>query len=212
MNTFQTAWMVSLVVMVVASAAIGWCLKRDVLGILIDARCRLSLSRLQTMAWTIPILSAICAAIYAYRSLNITVPTPIWALMGISVASVAGTELIKGNKSRQEPTQAVLTSLGTGAKHRGVLTANAAPKDARLGDLFMGDEVLDDQFVDITKVQMFFFSLALLLGYASLLWSFTPQSDGALAFPEMSPSLVTLLGISHTGYLTVKAAPKTPTA
>jgi hypothetical protein len=60
---------------------------------------------------------------------------------------------------------------------------------------------------------MFFFTLATVVGYAMILWSydFKPEDAGVVQFPKFSASLVTLLLISHTGYLTVKAAPKTPT-
>ena len=94
---------------------------------------------------------------------------------------------------------------------RGILPINPQPKDARIADLFMGDELTNHNYVDISKVQLFFFTLAAISGYFYTLWRYSWPQDGAIVFPDFSVSLVTLLGISHTGYLTVKAAPKTPT-
>lgn len=94
-----------------------------------------------------------------------------------------------------------------------MLKANAGPKEASLLDMFKGEEVTDFEYVDISKVQMFFFTVAAWLGYLIVLWNgpLSTNADGALVFPELSTSIVTLVGISHAGYLTIKAVPKTPT-
>ncbi len=75
--------------------------------------------------------------------------------------------------------------------------------------MFKGEELSDAPYVDIAKVQMFFFTIAIWLGYAASLYHADFSGDPT-GFPEISAGLVALIGISHAGYLTVKAAPKTP--
>ena len=82
--------------------------------------------------------------------------------------------------------------------------------------MFTGEELKDSRSVDIGKVQMFFVSIALWLAYGFTLWNSLPAMSpsgltGVVHFPEFSTTMVALLGISHAGYLTVKAIDKTPT-
>jgi hypothetical protein len=65
---------------------------------------------------------------------------------------------------------------------------------------------------------MFLFTIAAIVGYVWALWnadlgksSAELKADYELFYPTLSASLVTLIGISHAGYLTVKASPKTDT-
>jgi hypothetical protein len=134
----------------------------------------------------------------------------VWALMGISIGSTAGAVIVNGTKANQNPAASMIHSAAA-TNRRGLLATNSLPSAARWSDLFKGDELVDCSSVDISKVQMFFFTVAVLYAYTGTLWSLTPATDGSVAFPNLSTSLVTLLGISHAGYLTVKAAPKTPT-
>ncbi|MBI3861598.1 MAG: hypothetical protein HY290_06855 [Planctomycetia bacterium] len=212
MSQFQTTWIVSLVALLIAFMLVGTWIKKQPLGILIDAQCRMSLSRLQVVLWTWLLISAFFAIAFTFKSMEIQIATEIWALMGISVGSAAGSVIVKGTKAGQQPSDAVPQNLRNLAR-QGVLPTKPEPKDASLSDLFTGEELTDHTFVDISKVQMFFFTIAAVSGYAGALWNCElPSPDGSLKFPALSSGLVTLLGISHAGYLTVKAAPKTPTA
>lgn len=87
----------------------------------------------------------------------------------------------------------------------GVLKTNASCNDASLADLFSGEELSDHNVVDISKVQMFFFTIATIYGYGLAIWGMK-TTPGAVEFPQLSTSLVTLLAISHAGYLTVSSA------
>lgn len=93
----------------------------------------------------------------------------------------------------------------------GLLSRNERASDAAAGDLFRGDEVGTTETLDFGKVQMLFFSVSVIGSYALVLLSALNNGDlystaaGGVALPEMSDSLVTLLGISHGGYLGTKA-------
>ncbi|MCI0519951.1 MAG: hypothetical protein L0Z70_06795 [Chloroflexi bacterium] len=101
-------------------------------------------------------------------------------------------------------------------KKEGLLKVNEKPQQAVLGDLFQGDEIGNYLLIDLSKVQMFFFTLAILVAYgvalASLLGDrvslFNPIG---VNLPAFSSSLNALLGISHAGYLTVKSVDQTKT-
>jgi hypothetical protein len=181
------------------------------LGVLIDARNKMSLSRLQIVLWTWLLLSAVAAVGFAYSTADIEMPVQVWGLLGISVGSTAGSVIVKGTKGAREPAPAAVAAVPP-AVRRGLLSMNAAAGDAALADLFRGDEVIDCRYVDISKVQMFFFTVVALMCYAGALWNFPFESNAKVTFPDLSESVVVLLGISHAGYLTVKAAPRTPTA
>jgi hypothetical protein len=198
--------------------------KHHPLGILIDNRNKYSLSRLQIVLWTWVLVSAFFAIMLVEKTVSIYLPPEIWALMGITTASAAAAVMIKDVKAQQEPTDeqkakqqsAAAAPDSDVAEPLGVL---ATAKKPRLANFFSGDELADDGWVDISKVQMFFFTLAAIAGYVWALWNAENlragpaevAADYELFFPALSASLVTLIGISHAGYLTVKASPKTPT-
>jgi hypothetical protein len=102
-------------------------------------------------------------------------------------------------------------------EQEGLLYVNASPKDARLSDLFQGDEIGNYMLIDLGKVQMFFITIVVLAAYTVALRGlfldhaalFNPLG---VDFPQFSSSLNTLLGISHAGYLSVKSVDQTRTA
>jgi len=178
----------------------------------------MSLSRLQIVLWTILVVSAFFAIGAQAKDMAIYLPPELWALMAISTGSAAGAVIIKSRKAQQQPAAGIAAP--PGAKTLGVLIEAARP---RVSDMFKGEEVIDSDYVDISKVQMFFFTIAALVGYSIVLGAYdlSTPTEGLSAdiaksykeyFPAISSALVTLIGISHAGYLTVKAAPHTPTA
>ncbi len=102
-------------------------------------------------------------------------------------------------------------------KKEGLLKVNDTPKAARLGDLFQGDEIGNYNLIDVSKVQMFFFTVAIIVAYAIAVG--TMLQDPLTVFgplgvdlPPFSSSLNAMLGISHAGYLTVKSVDHTKTS
>jgi len=196
-------------------------------GILINERKIMSLSRFQLVLWTLIILSA-----YATMSLmriKASVPDPLgiaidwrlWALMGISTASLVGTPLVYSTKARKEPAddkpiKDAAVSFGEDEKQvnknrEGVLYGNENISDAAFTDMFEGDELKNTAFIDMAKVQMFFFSLIAALSYVVLILdiivSKTPKELASL--PVLPEGLIAILGISHAGYLTNKTTDHT---
>ncbi len=203
-------------------------------GILINERNLMSLSRFQMIVWTLVILSAyLTIALERVRdksiadALAIALDQRLWALMGISTASLVGTPLIQSTKKAQDPkpqevakAETALTAKGepeTQAEitknSQGVLYANADIKDAAFSDIFEGDEVGNTAYVDVAKVQMFFFTAVAVLSYGVTLfeWIVNKKAADLTAFPLLSGGLVAILGISHAGFLVNKSTTHTPT-
>ncbi len=172
-------------------------------GAFIDERNKVSLSRLQMLLWTVVVLSAYLAAALARVAagttpdpLAIAVPDTLWMLLGISMTSLVGSPLIKGAKVER----------GAGEAAANPIKRNASSGDARWSDLFKGEETNNFSYLDIAKVQMFFFTLVLVFAY-TLLIARAMAGGSFTEFPDLAPGMVALLGISHAGYLTNKAIP-----
>ena len=92
----------------------------------------------------------------------------------------------------------------------GVLHKNASADQASVSEMFRGTEISNCAQVDLSKVQMFFFTVVVLLAYAvataGLLHSGSAMMNPlGVNFPPFSESLNALLAISHGTYLTAKA-------
>ena len=194
-------------------------------GLLIDQRNRMSISRLQFVGWTLLVLSGILTSALinlalGWDPLEFTIPPELFVLMGISTASLVAAPAILGTKGKAAPGVAPMGILAL--KQQGyddvyesdnVVVANKSPLKARWADLLKGEEVGNASVLDLGKVQMFFFTFVLLLAYASALAAtFREAQDAILTLPPIQDGMNVLLGISHTGYLSNKAVPHTPTA
>ncbi|PHR56293.1 MAG: hypothetical protein COA43_14130 [Robiginitomaculum sp.] len=182
-----------------------------VFGILIDSRNKFSLSRLQIVLWTLLLMSSIFLfGVLKGGNLDIVVDPALWALMGISVGSTASAVMIKGTKAARNPNTEQWNILKSGSgdvNHLGLLHVNEAIDQARFIDMFKGEEISDFAYLDVSKVQMFVFTIAIWLAYLSSIIGFVAEKNYS-SLPIISDSLVVLLGISHAGYLTVKASVK----
>ena len=120
--------------------------------------------------------------------LAIAVDWHLWVLMGISTAPLVGTPLLQGLKKKFEPKAGTLkttavaynqTEADVDADCRGLMYVNPTIDDARISDMFGGDEVGNAAFVDLGKVQMFFFTMVAALVYSVLLYQSLDTSNAA---------------------------------
>lgn len=196
------------------------------LGILIGDRNLMSMSRFQMVLWTILIVSAYLTMCLrrvhsgAPNPLDIAMDWHLWALMGISTASFIGSPLLLGNKAQQAADPSAAEKAAAQLKEDagaisqnslGLLYANPSIADASFADMFQGDEIGNTAYIDMAKVQMFFFTFVSLLVYGTALFEMFKGSNLA-EMPKLSDGLIALLGISHAGYLTSKTAASTPKA
>ena len=168
-------------------------------GVLIDDRHRLSLSRLQMMLWGILVLSGYMAAALSNigrgmgSPLDVAIPSELLLSMGISTASLVVAPVALSYKHRRRP---------------GRIATLPNPACSHMSDLFRGEEMSDHEDLDLGKVQMFLFTVVLIVGYALALGDqFAGQEGMISSLPTVDSAVVSLLAISHAGYLTKKAIP-----
>ncbi|CAA9417855.1 MAG: hypothetical protein AVDCRST_MAG03-2327 [uncultured Rubrobacteraceae bacterium] len=222
------AWLIVAGLLTVAFVTIGRGTTGLWAGLLIDPRNKMSLSRLQLSLWPILVLSAfLTVAMFNIRKdpsdnpLNIAVPPQLWGLLGISTTSFVAAGAIKSQKKNlevdaeaKEKTTLAMDKVGENsdklAEPQGALVAYKAPACASVSDLFKGDEVISAAYFDLSKVQVFFFTLIVVFAYAAEVGAMLYGGRSIFALPELSTGIVTLLGISHAGYLTSKSVPSNP--
>lgn len=202
-------------------------------GAFIDDINKISLSRLQLILWTIVVISGFMAAAFSNvlvsgvaNPLAVAMPSQLLQLLGISTASLIGATLISEPKKNATPnlddeTLATKTAAIATQNHvnpdnvttTGVLISKTSARDARWSDLVTGVEIGNGAHLDISRVQMLFFTIVLVAAYiAALGKGLGSQTSAFTAFPSLDEGMIALLGISHVGYLTAKAAPHTPSS
>ena len=208
-----------------------WSCRRP-LGALIEYRNLMSLARFQCILWTIIVLAGFLAMV-AMRlrfpeagpsAMDITIPPELWALMGISTASLVGAPMILQNKIDKTPTDDAMqkasetldkssASAIADVNSMGTLYRNASLDEARITDMLQGDEISNIAYLDMAKVQMLLFTIVGALVYCGALYNALAvhSTDTLATMPALSQGMVTLLGISHAGYLTSKTVDRTPT-
>jgi hypothetical protein len=191
------AWLAIAALMSAFAALAGHGLTGLARGVLIDDRHRVSLSRLQMLVWTVLVLSAYLAAGLANigrgaaSPLSVDIPSELWLAMGISTVSLVGAPVALAYKQRRQ-----------GA----TLERLPHERDARFADLFRGEEESDKALIDLGKMQMLLLTVVVVLGYGLVVGDMFERTQGAFStLPAVDEAVVTLLAISHAGYLTKKA-------
>lgn len=214
--------------------AIGVSITGQRMGILWSARNVYSLSRLQMVLWTLLILSGLAtlvgcryfglllspAAGGAANALAIKIPNELLMVMGISLGSGTLASGILSVKTMGEPAtstaiQAATQRTGGDLNINGNVASRPLDCPPLLRDLFQGDDVAKVGTVDIGKVQQAVVTVLLWFCYLAMLAemfikgvSIEPDKlPGGSTLPIMSEAFVYLLGISHAGYLLLKAVP-----
>jgi hypothetical protein len=225
-NAIAVLW-IELAALTALMITVGVSVTGRVWGILINERNVMSLSRFQAVLWTVIVLADFATILLgrAWQSLPLTdvkdlLRPDLLALMGISYASAVGTSIANANKSgKPTPVTAVRdaqTNLNDQAGNftaaQGVLYKNKDVSDASIGDLFQGDELADAHMTDLSKVQMFFFTIVsavIFLGAADAKFTYMKSIGDKLLIPQLPEALISLMGISHAAYLGNKAVTRT---
>lgn len=251
----EVSFVLIIFLMLAVMLALGLAITRNALGVLINERNIMSLSRFQMALWTIVILAAYfafaCVRIHAWKlgvlnnhqvlihpvdttkdkvpagafiitdPLNIGMDWHLFALLGISTTTLIGTPLILSTKKNDKPdpsaAQKAAPLIGEKPEEiennkQGVLYGNPTINDARLTDMFQGDELINTAQIDLAKVQMFYFTIIAALCFVVLVFQQLIQANTDLSsLPVLPDGLIALLGISHAGYLTSKTVTHTNT-
>jgi hypothetical protein len=230
--TARPGWLCLIAFFAFIALGLGVLSKKTFWGVLIDERNRISLSRLQVTLWTLVLLPTLSTVYWTryqqlpsqtppgkvWQALDFAVPDEVWALLGIQLTSAAASRLIltqKKEKLVDNPTRTNgvtrMNLLGDdGAKSVGALLARDDVSKASWSDLVLSEEVGDAGTLDLSRVQNLFFTGVVVTAYFHALSELFGGNGLITALPPISSGMVTLVGISHAGYLTAKAVPKTP--
>jgi hypothetical protein len=100
---------------------------------------------------------------------------------------------------------------------QGLLYRNPSAAQASWIDLFRGNEIGNYQLTDMAKVQMFFFTIVVVVAYVAAIVALFGNTSAlqhplGVDLPPFSATLNTLLAISHGGYLSAKTIDHTKAA
>jgi hypothetical protein len=207
------AWLCDLVLVTLFFLAVGATFKNSWVGVAVDWRGKISLSRLQIVMWTILFVATLLVAfvwnVAHGGEISLEIPSTAWLLMGIAGVSAVGTPLILSQKPDTTPAGAPLAPPGMVAQ--GVVVARLSGAAPAWSDLVLGDELGNATAIDIGKVQQLLFTLVAIVVYALAVEVLLAGSVGNAipSLPEMSGGFVALLAASHATYLAYKAVPHT---
>ena len=199
MGTFLLVWIVQVLGLALFLAALGAVTKQTVWGVFIDGRNSWSLNQFQVVVWTVIGLPLI-VSVALWRVVHgepadaweFKIPGELLAVMGITLASSVTSVSIKAVKDNTRA-QAV-------AKH--------LPGTSAFSDMFLTEEGDSGLFgIDVTKVQNFIITLALLATYVWIVLAAFADLQGKAvpgALPAFSEQMIALLALSHGGYLVGK--------
>jgi hypothetical protein len=202
-RTKVAAWLITMAMIGLLCGCIGRAITGRWDGVLIDGRNRIALSRLQMFAWTLLILSTLITAVasnlattQSTAAFGITIWDELLVAMGISTVSLAATPALLTLKENASP---------------GTVAARDDTQKPSWLDIFRGDGTDEEMKPDLSKIQQFLITLSIVGGYAVaigyLMYHLGPDARFT-QFPPLDPKFIWLLGISHAGYLTYKAAPR----
>jgi hypothetical protein len=221
------AWLLTLLLMMLFTLIVGIGLCGRCLGVFIDERNFVSLSRFQIVVWTLVVISAILVAFLSNISsgidypLKIVIPPELWILMGISVTSSVASPLIKNSQMEKDISKDIdkIGELKKLANQRGIIKGSKDTfsnmgvilfkKDltqAHFIDIFKGEKLTDGGYLDFAKIQMFYFTIILVIAYGVAIGRmFLSEASAIGSLPPFDSAILALIGISHTGYLSNKA-------
>jgi hypothetical protein len=208
MNDTLWAWSASAAILALAAVSIGWRYQKRWYGAIIDSLGRCSLSKLQLLLWTVILLSLFAGVFVGWlragvaSPLEFDIPGDVLALAGISVSSTVLATTIKEAKNNDPEARhrlAAALPLGNAAADPG--------SRARFSQVFLVEEGFGaNRIVDVTKFQNFWLTLLLAAAFISTAIAAIRSAPTAadIVIPKLGTTFLTLLGISHAGYLAGK--------
>ena len=126
-------------------------------------------------------------------ALDFTIPDELLIVVGISIGSTAVSTVIKAQKDRSNP---------------GTIAASGPGDKPRLAQIFLLEEGdMADQTIDVAKFQNFWITLILIVAYVAQtgkVFNGLHSPSDITELPGFAGTFVTLLGISHAGYVAGK--------
>jgi len=215
------------------------------LGWLISPQNRYSLAVAQASCWTVLLLSsavgmaafnsglgatgAALAESIAPAGFFPTLEPVLWAVLGITLSSPALSMVIKALRGSILDRVAVAEHMTRTQNGIGVLNnampvaARPSPADARVTDLFVGEDAANEHRIDISRLQMVMITAGLLVAYGQSILAmvrersvdtiFLAAKSGTPLFsalPAVGESMLVMLLVSHSTYLISKSVTAKP--
>jgi hypothetical protein len=208
-------WLCVLLSLAIVCVIVGSLANGRLIGIFVDERNRISLSRFQWVLWFLVLFSSyFTGSVWdiSHEAGDMPAMEPqLFGLIGISSGSAVVSNLLVDTKKREAPVQAAAANDPTLV---GKIDVNAAPTEASWADLYLGEEEGNRTSIDVSRLQKLIATLLLVIVYSRLVWhGLSPDTidgGGSFTMPVVGTSFLTLMGASHAAYLAYKATPKTP--
>jgi hypothetical protein len=173
-----------------------------ILTIISTSKGYASLSQFQVMVWTL-VVGASAIYVMVLSGNLIDIPDQMLILLGITGVAIIGVRLQGANQAGGVPAPAAVVvnpipPQAQGASAVAAPTDSALPRIPRWSDLVMSTS--EGSEVDVTRVQMFFFTLV--SAFFVLLNVFSSYS-----LPELPTGFLLLMGVSNGVYITSKFVP-----
>jgi hypothetical protein len=205
-------WAAVFASLLVVSLIAGCMAQQRFIGVLIDERNRISLSRVQWLAWFLVLFSSyFTGAVWDVAGFGGDVPKiepNLFGLIGITTGSGVISNVLVEAKKQQQPTAAAVQGFDP---HRGKIDINASPAQAAWQDLYLGEETANRQTVDASRLQKLIVTILLVIVYIEMVASAlseASQTYHAFDLPVVGSNFLVLMGASHAAYLAYKATNK----
>ena len=229
-TSLHRMFVVSEATLVLAYVVAGFLARSRFDGALVDDLNKISLARFQLVVWSIVILGDYYVASMWNLAHGVALPQISSELLGVigivggvpvvsnvikdSKKNSLGPQLQAGTGSSGLPTP---TPPGAGPSV-GSLTMNTSTSAASWSDLYFGEEVANQNVIDVSRLQKLLFTTILVIAYLTMVWKgfAAPRvhvdagSVAGVGMPALDNGFVWLLVISNGAYLASKATPKTP--
>ena len=175
-------WLGAIVALLLLVWLVGYAITGRFLGLLIDKRNKMSLSRFQAATWTILVLATLMTGVFYNLEIigwsaaaDIAIPGEILGLIGISAAALVGSPLLLSARDQKTVVKNP-DRMKTRFAHELVdnATKDVAPihkheeiAKASVADMFTGDEIDNFAYLDLAKVQNFLFNLIVISLYGA---------------------------------------------
>lgn len=197
-----------------AMLLIGYFKKRGSFWLFVDERGKYSLSRLQLFFWTILVAAGFFAMAIQQRTTNIEIPENLLILMGFSLSAAVGSQAIKSYKANK-PVRDIQGEIVYDDKGKPKSVSKDFGDKEREGiprhftDLLSVEETDYDDMLDMGKFQMFWWTVVSLGLYFFMILNGLVTGDfcdstGKCSLPEISITIVSLMGLSQGAYLATK--------
>ena len=178
-------------------------------AVITSERNRFSLGRLQFMTWTIIIFSCYCHCLLSNfaidgitieSAVNVNIPDQVLLILGINTGSaLLGSAVISAQKPQSDKDKIAFR----------VPTDSDPDPKPDISDLFTGETVGKRSNIIVSRLQALLFTLGISIIYVGSYLKTITAEEGSLieSLPMISQSMVLLMGISQTAYVSAKAVP-----